>query len=262
MGKIKITKEEIIDLYINQKKTLKEISLIAQCNLSNIYSHLNRMGIDRRNFSDAGRVYQLNENVFNKIDTEEKAYWLGFLFADGYNQETRGQIRLTLHKKDKEILEKFCKFLETDRPISELRNFFCDVSINSQIMSQDLTKLGCVQNKTLILKYPNIDESLQKHFIRGYFDGDGCLSVKNRKDRPSNTYQISLLGTYDMLNNIRDKFVKECGINKIKIHKRGKIYLLIYSGKTNFLKISKYLYFNSSIYLKRKYDIFNSTFTQ
>lgn len=264
--KIKINKEEIIRLYIEEKKTLNEIALIAGCHLSNIYGHLNRMGVNRRSFSEAGRIYSLDETYFEKIDTEEKAYILGFIFADGYNQSQRSQIRITLNKKDVNILEKFNICLNHNKPILYLRNNeYVDLTINSVKISQDLEKLGCMQNKTFKLKFPTeeqVPKELQRHFIRGYVDGDGCLSIRPRKDRPSKTYQFHVVGRLEFMRNIQDILVKECKVNKIKIYKTKNIYMLIYSGKQNFIKITNYLYCNSKIYLNRKYNLYLSTFTQ
>jgi intein-encoded DNA endonuclease-like protein len=264
LKKIKISKEEIVRLYTKEKKTLKEIAQIAGCHLSNIYGHLNRMGIKRRSFSEAGRIYSIDETFFEKIDTEEKAYILGFIYADGYNQTSRSQIRITINKKDIDILEKINKCLKNTKPILYLKsNTIVDISINSVKMSKDLEKLGCMQNKTFKLKFPYfIDKSLIRHFIRGYVDGDGCLSITNRKDRPSNTYQFHIVGRYEMLKNIQDVLVKELNISQNKIHPQVNIFMMIYSGKQNFKKITHYLYGNSKIYLERKFNLYHSTFTQ
>ena len=104
MGKIQISKEQIKQYYLEGKSTV-EIAQIANCNQSNINSHLKRMGVTIRKPFEI-RKYSLNKEYFKSIDTQEKAYILGFLYADGYNQETKNQIRLTLQKQDKDILDK------------------------------------------------------------------------------------------------------------------------------------------------------------
>ncbi len=263
MGKIKITKEEIIRLYTKEKKTLKQISKIAECHLSNIYGHLNRAGIKRRTLSEAGKKYNLNENYFNKVDSEEKAYILGFLYADGYNQVSKNQIRLTLNKKDVDILDKINKCLNYDRPLLLLRNNYLDLSINSIIMSKQLEKLGCMQNKTFNIVFPKfIPEDLIRHFIRGYFDGDGCLSITNRKDRPSKSYQVNLLGRLEFISKVQEILIQKTNINKTKLVKTKNVFYMSYTGKQNFIKITDYLYKNSNIYLDRKYNLYLSTLTQ
>ena len=87
---LKITKEEIKSLYLSGK-SLSEIALIAGCRFENIRSHLKRMQISCRKQEEAQRKMYLNQEFFNSIDTEEKAYVLGFLFADGYNNEVKNQ---------------------------------------------------------------------------------------------------------------------------------------------------------------------------
>ena len=118
----------------------------------------------------------LNSDKFSCIDTEEKAYWLGFLYADGNVRENK--ISLELAVKDKEHLEKFNQFMEKEKDIltsgHRVRCLFMDKKVY-----QDLVNLGVVPNKSLILKFPNynqVPKNLIRHFIRGYVDGDGSLS--------------------------------------------------------------------------------------
>ena len=66
--------------------------------------------------------YYRNSNIFEKIDTEEKAYWLGFLYADGYVDPERGEIILGLAEKYKEHINKFINFLETNAPYKDKIN--------------------------------------------------------------------------------------------------------------------------------------------
>ncbi len=130
----------------------------------------------------------MNHDYFNTIDTEAKAYWLGLLFADGYNYEARDRVVLTLAQTDIEILERFARDIgyvnQIYTVIPKLPN--CQplrtVTINSRTMSEALARLGCVQRKSLILEIPSIPDDLMRHFMRGYFDGDGCIYLKERDD--------------------------------------------------------------------------------
>ena len=117
-----------------------------------------------------------------------------------------------------------------------------------------LNNYGCTPNKSLTLKFPDesifTDKSLIRHFIRGYFDGDGCISYANKNhDIPS----LSVIGTLDFLNSMSSKLLnkKYKLINNSKINSITKVLLLSPSTSLIFMYI---LYYGSNIYLKRKYD--------
>ena len=94
--------------------------------------------------------------------------------------------------------------------VGKARNVSCDIkllnrcrfSIRNAQLHDSLIKQGCVPNKSLILTFPDINvvsEDLVRHFIRGYFDGDGCLSFNKNKYCTPN---ISILGTKQFLEKL------------------------------------------------------------
>ena len=204
-----------------------------------------------------------NENVFDSIDTEEKAYWLGFIFADGTisssplreEAKTQYQFELSLSAKDVSHLEKFAKFIEYKQTI------FCDdtrcrLSVYSKHLWQVLNVNGCTPQKSLTLKFPRIElfksKDLIRHFIRGYWDGDGCLSWKNKE----HTYpEISVLGTDEMLYPIISYLPIEYKPTLRILHpdKQSITKYFALTGKKAY-NIASYLYKDSMIYLQRKYD--------
>ena len=119
-------------------------------------------------------------NHFEKIDTEEKAYWLGFLYADGSVGSKENKIELGLAEKDLSQVEKFKQFIGLDNKISYRKNTKSyRSSFRSQKCKQDLISQGCVPKKSLILTFPTeqqVSHSLICHFMRGYFDGDGWFT--------------------------------------------------------------------------------------
>jgi hypothetical protein len=130
------------------------------------------------------KTYTLNENYFKVIDTKNKAYILGFIYADGCN--TRRGLKIGLVETDKEILEFIKKEIDSNnelkyiKPFKKTWSFKWELSISSMQLSKDLTNMGCPPNKSLILKFPNfISNEFMSHFIRGYFDGDGGINNKN-----------------------------------------------------------------------------------
>lgn len=260
--KLSITKDEMKEFYLSGK-TMQEIADIANCNVTNIRSHLNRMGVKSRSISETKRKYPLDETYFEKIDTEEKAYFLGFLYADGYNFQARNMVELCLHNQDIDILIKFRKALKyVDKPFSEKSNGkYISFFITSKKVSNDLATLGCVQAKTFKINFPDfIDDNLIRHFIRGYFDGDGC--IHNSKARE---VQLSVLGNIQFITALQNHFIKVLNINKVKLGQRFKhseCYTLPHHGINLSKKILNYLYKDSTIYLDRKYKKYLSILEQ
>lgn len=200
--------------------------------------------------------YSYNKEFFKNIDSEEKAYWLGFLYADGcINERAKSQnLELTLCEQDKNHLYKLRQAINGDMPINLKQVKLKGKTFNSyrlQICStdlcDDLITLGCVPNKSLLLQFPDfLEDELYKHFIRGYLDGDGCISTRCR---------ISICGTYDFLADMQKHFIDKLGVTEVSIlsDKRRNHYQYERVGK-NSLKILKYLYEDSKVYLDRKYD--------
>ena len=130
---------------------------------------------------------------FEKIDSEEKAYWLGFLYADGYISFSENKIELSLAEKDVHHIEKFRDFLGINNRICYRPSVKAyRLSFRSDKCKQDLINQGCTPRKSLTLKFPTskqVPYELIRHFIRGYFDGDGWFS--NTKC----CFQVGLIGT-------------------------------------------------------------------
>lgn len=216
-----------------------------------------------KNFSLSFKDYKyFNINIFDNIDTEEKAYWLGFLYADGYVCGYHNQLEISLKGDDIEHLRKFKSFLEDKRDESVIKT--SDIKLNGKTFKRcryiigdehfhsELIKLGCIPNKSLKLTFPEksifSDDKLIVDFIRGYIDGDGCLTNSGKRLR------ISISGTEKFLNEIIKIFPE---FSKPKKDKRGNVYQIICShNKAD--KIAKNLYENATIYLDRKYKQFAS----
>jgi len=201
------------------------------------------------------RKYSINENYFNTIDSSEKAYWLGFLYADGYVRKRIGtgdELKFKLHNKDIYILEKFKKCLNSNHPLKLEKNTNCSViNIGSEKIVNDLIKHGCVNRKSLILKFPNnLNEKLYNSFILGYFDGDGTVGYYPH----SRTYSAGLMGTKNMMDNIKEILFNNNIITSI--HKNKKQYNILITKINNILLFMNYIYENNNIFLERKRNIF------
>lgn len=227
-----------------------------------------------------GRTYSINHDYFNKIDTEDKAYFLGFLFADGCNISNAEAISLALEETDKEILEQFSRLISSDYPLKylnarEIKNKKTGKTyiskpqylfrITSKNLSQQLTKLGCVPRKSLILQFPTEDqvsEHLIRHFIRGYFDGDGSFTLRKRNNRKDCvTLSTSIVSSRDFCNVLADKIKTYVNIN-LQISKPSncsdKTGAVRSTGTQQVYRLLKWLYSDCEIFLKRKYDKFIS----
>lgn len=200
------------------------------------------------------RKYELIENFFENIDSEEKAYFLGLLYADGYVNENLGMVDLTLHHQDKQILDDFVTYLypNNDRPLKLIRNKYYRLVINSKKLVSDLKTHGCIQKKTFKIVFPEISNNLLNHFIRGYFDGDGSVWIQKE------VLNISIVGTINFLQTIKKILIENCNLNETKLDNRhperkNNIRALRYGGNIIINRIYHYLYDNATIYLNRKH---------
>lgn len=211
------------------------------------------------------RKKNYNENYFNQIDNEEKAYFLGFIFADGSilinNENYVYRLILKLHNKDKHILESLINCIDGDMDIwFHNERDVCQVGLSGKKLVNDLIKLGATPNKTFTLKYPNIDEELERHFLRGYFDGDGCIRINEDKRDGTKRGDLRIVGgSIDMINKINERMNILFGtnINKLYGPKNKDFKYIGWAGMTDIEKIYNGFYNNSNLFLQRKKDIFD-----
>ena len=209
----------------------------------------------------------IDYNYFDNIDTEEKAYWLGFFFADGSittpsRKRKDGTIKngiyrieLSLSDTDHKHMEKYNKALGIEKPIPVTKTNFktdrCRSYFNSKHMWETLNSYGCTPRKSLTLIFPNIkifkDKCLIRHFIRGYVDGDGCLTFSK-----SGRLVLQILGTKEFLSGIQKIFPQ---FHIYKKDKRSNVYAMS-CACTPADEVAKKLYSDATIFLKRKYDRF------
>lgn len=260
-------------MYETGKYNFKDLDTYFNKGLGTCRGLLERRGYKAKSISEINRKYSLKEDFFDKIDSEEKAYMLGFIYADGCNFPEGTRVVIGLQEKDKTLLETFKTLLNYDRPLyyrkastSSYRNSSAQyiLTISSKRISDKLTKLGAVKAKSLILTFPSEDqvpESLHNHFIRGYFDGDGCITgVKPHFSRNSKLLEFdwSVVGTFDFVSSIQKIMVKELNLTMTKIKKHRNVFYLEYSGNKQCKKIAEWMYKDSSIFLERKYEKFKS----
>ena len=211
--------------------------------------------------------YSFNEHWLDEMDSQEKWYFLGFMYADG-NVDTkkgnyRARIKLKADDSEKELLEKFNELLNSDRELYYEEHFnktygkiekTYTFSLGNKYFIEKLIELGCVPNKTLILEFPeNIPSEYVHHFIRGYFDGDGNIQLRYE----GKVGDVRILGTRSILEGIKREAEKQANvITSIKEYSNRKVCALDIDGQSNIRDFLVWIYKDSNIYLSRKHALF------
>lgn len=251
----------------NNDKIVKEYiaTNISCCDLSKKYglsesgmsSLLKRNNVKIRQIQGiCNKKYSVNQNYFEKIDSEDKAYFLGLLYADGCNNK-EGFI-LSLQERDGKILEILKEKIKYSGPIKFRKKAKegwqnqLSISVYGVKISKDLNKLGCGPKKSLILDFPTenqVPNYLMNHFIRGCFDGDGCFYI-NKKKKSKNS--ISIVSSYNFILKLKT-FLLLIGIESNN-YQIGKVECLeIKGGKNGKISFLEWLYNDSSIFIERKF---------
>lgn len=211
----------------------------------------------------SARKYQINENYFKIIDSEEKAYWLGFIMADGYIERHNNKpyrLGIMLKQSDSHHLEKFKQAIGSNkeiifRDIYDPRGFISHsavLRINSLNLCSDLEKLSITSGKTGYECIPNIESKYTWSFLRGYFDGDGWIS------KEEHNYKIGICTASKVLTDQITNFFKT---NNIDIHWTNRkdngndFYVFESRCHDKNISILHGLYDNASTYLDRKYQL-------
>ncbi len=217
------------------------------------------------------RAKLVNESYFENIDTPNKAYFLGFLAADGYiNDKGCGQkyLGISIQERDRHILESFKKDIKFEGKVNfrAKRNInwqaTCSVTIVSDKLCNDLDKLGVTPRKSFTYTFPNfkqVPEHLILHFIRGLFDGDGCITV----NKITNNHRFFIVGTQKTCEGVRDILYGKYGLGSGNVCKRvfkdhrkpGYVYYV--TGNKNVKKLYELLYNNAEFSLIRKKEKFS-----
>lgn len=236
---------------------------VAEQTIRNV---LKRGGARMRSVSHARRIYSCDHHFFDRIDTESKAYFLGFLAADG--GIVKNTLRVVLSPKDECVLRAFKHALSSDHPIKRYRSrtakggqngYFVYYTIISPEMVAALAKHGLNERKTFTLRWPTtIPPPLLRHYLRGYSDGDGSFVARRFKDRPqwSPAYGWSITSSEDFVIGCREYLAKEHGFGRVKpiAHRTSDVKILRYSGNRQVARLADLLYRDVTVWLPRKRD--------
>lgn len=197
-------KKKILKKY-RKGQTMNNLRYQYRCGSNTIKQFLQKNDIIIRNFSQARKEFSINEDYFKKINSHEKAYWLGFLYADG--NVCNGKVQIGLASRDKIIIKNFQKAINSNHKVYDDRGY-PKLIISNLKMYNDLIKLGCVPNKSLKLKFPNKKKCPKKYinsFILGFFDGDGSISLtKGNRCRTKSRWAIFFVSTREFLSSLKN----------------------------------------------------------
>lgn len=214
--------------------------------------------------------YSLNKNYFQEINSPEKAYWLGFIFADGFVHRTGNSFVLTLQEKDRNHLIKFKKAIEFTGNIKESgKGGFegstkrCTLSFSDKTFSENLRSRGIYPGRSeKSTSLPLVPKQFFSDVFRGYFDGNGSVyTQRNTSWHKGKLYEyfpivISIIGREELLLSM----IEETGFEKrrLKASKNNNLKYLELYGKKEMPEIYKFLYEDASVYLDRKFNKFTS----
>lgn len=251
MEKLSLNEIEVINQYY-KLESIHKVAEYFNVSVSPIIRIIKSSGISLTN-----RRYQVNDTYFDKIDTEDKAYWLGFLYADGYIRERKSgkSLEMKLSIKDKQHLELFKNTIESDHKIVDGFNqvkykggisssHISTLAIYSSKLVDSIKSQGFHSRKTFTIEKPNITEDLIHHFIRGYFDGDGSFSFSPAKHK----VHTNIVCASEIFRDFLLKILNENNID-MKYHSRITIEVQNKIGNLNFYN---YIYKNANTFLKRK----------
>lgn len=270
-------KTELAKKYHFENRRSVELGKEYKLSPTTVLSYIREIGfkIKEANYGRK-RKYDFDESFFEKINTEEKAYFLGLLYADGCVTNDNTMV-ISLQEGDLSILERMKKEMKFEGPIyytesrgprfSKAFNKIYNskpmyaMAITSKKLGKDLIKLGCIPRKSLKLKFPNkkqVPKRFIRHFIRGYFDGDGYVCICKYKNKSQ--IRAGITSTKIFLRKIKI-ILKSIGIKaslkqeKAMLRSGNNITASIYpTSSVGVIKFLDWFYKDAKVYLNRKYD--------
>lgn len=217
-----------------------------------------------------------NKYFFKKW-SHKMAYVLGFLYADGNITDavsSRTQY-IGFANTEKELLVKIKSTLKSKHHIRSRppqlikhhdgkkyisRELFI-LRIGSRSMFDDLIHIGVVPNKSKIVSFPRVPSGCLGHFVRGYFDGDGCIHLertkgKSKRELIKRMRIVFTSGSRKFLIGLRDAISKVIYINGGSIYYENRAFRLVYATQESNLLCGLMYKNRGDLFLKRKYDIF------
>lgn len=231
--------EKLVKTYPSHVKILKHIFCDKKCRTE--YRFLNKK----------------NSKFFEKINTEEKAYWLGFICADGWMCSRDPSFGIGLSSVDKKHLMKFAELFDARMWEKDQK---VQVQVYNPFLYEQLLNKGVVPNKSLINcleVFDYIPYKLNNHFVRGWFDGDGSISTWGKYSS-----EFSITGAYGNLEKIQNMILQDIETLRItKILNSKNVFVVKWGGNSQLMDIRRWLYSDATIFLERKKEKFDTVVT-
>lgn len=246
---------------LNLRKSKEHISSIAAVHYAKIGHFTGREN------GQANRNHFFNENYFDIVDTPEKAYWLGFIHADGSLIFAKKLNRITcldinIQERDGKLIEQFVRDIEGDIARIEKRanrghsqRLMARIRLRSPVLIEALCRLGVRPRKS----YKNDGALIKggnyfKHYLRGYFDGNG--SVGKIRDH----IRMQIIGPEKLCRDMFKEIKSEVGVNGGNVYPchRSDRHILLYQTNNQCTSIGNWMYSDATRYLARKKDAFMS----
>ncbi len=189
-------------------------------------------------------------DIFAQLN-ERSAYFLGLLYADGNVNGGRNMVSISLVDSERPLLEALSLAvygsirLTPIRPKRATHSPASRLTIYNDRIKASLVRLGCGPKKSLTLTFPEIPKDLVRHFVRGYFDGDGGVSV-----RRNHAVGVGIVGTKAFLDHAAG-LLAEAGV-VCAVYRHSAIWKLAFASKAAILAFYRYLYTGGTIWSQRK----------
>lgn len=246
-------KQNVVQIY-GRGCSMGEIASLYGVTASAIYGILKRRKIAIRHGAKR-RIHHFAQNRFDLIDSPDKAYWLGFLMADG--SVTDRSLYLEIATKDVDHLCKFKAFMDATCPINHTRKNCSRIILNSTKLVTSLNGHGVVQNKSLVASTPESCVNLLPDFYRGFFDGDGWVTKhKRKKGQSQHEFGFSsgsMRFLFELQMWLSNRLGKKCGYLKRRTRNGQSVCQLIIGGNRNFKHIKDKLWPPGCTKLERKF---------
>lgn len=246
--------KEILESLLKEGKSSREIGLIVGLHKNTVLYWIKKYGLSE------SMKYSKNPNYkINKIDTKEKAYFLGFLAADGAVSEDK-TIEVSVQMDDKEIVVFLASVINGtahyDYTIDKKNRRFPRARTSKRIKDIS-TFIG--GNKKEDRHFPIANDTLEKYVLQGFFDADGCITWGRRKDKNRIWQKISMTSSLKLLTGVQQFLLNKLKISTIvRPKKNSNCYIIEFSNKTDVLTFLDYIYSDDFVILKRKYQKANA----
>jgi hypothetical protein len=216
----------------------------------------------KRNIKKGRRTWNINENFFEKVDSKEKAYILGLIYSDGWNNVANNYWGISLTESDGYILEDIAKIIGYNGPIKSVKpsckngRFRKRLEVCSKKMCSDLLNLGVKQAKSLILDFDDsiIKKEFLSDFFRGFLDGDGNIQIQK-----GNKHQVRFTSSSIFCKKVKAFFEKEFELfPSLFVYKANPLSSdLRFTGLSNIIKLLNWIYQDKGkLFLTRKFEKF------